>query len=412
MPTVNTSLLRLTALAVAVFAPVAAAAQHRLASGAEIDAYLAGVVRDTRIPGVVGLAVEADGIVYLGAFGRQDVANDVPMATDTIFRIASMTKPVTSVAVMMLVQEGDLGLDDPVAQYLPAFEDKPVIETFNATDKTYTTRPANTPMTVRHLLTHTSGLGYAFSNTTLAQLVEGGPGASVAALPLLHDPGARWTYGESTRVLGSLVEEVSGQPLDEFLAERIFVPLGMSDTFYEVPAPKVSRVATVHRTTPEGLVETPNTAEITAPVYGDGGLHSTAADYAKFIQLFLNDGRAPDGTRLLSEATVRLMGQNHIGSVRVEQQPAALPAFTEPFPLGAGRDTFGLGFQITGAHDDPLSRSPGSMSWAGLFNTEFWIDPQRGVGGVLLMQYLPFYDAAAIATLQGFERRVYQGLAD
>jgi CubicO group peptidase (beta-lactamase class C family) len=411
MPTVKTLLLRLTALAVVVFAPVAAA-QHRLASGAEIDSYLAGVVRDTRIPGVVGLAVEADGVVYVGAFGRQDVANDVPMATDTIFRIASMTKPVTSVAVMMLVQEGDLELDDPVAQYLPAFEDKPVIESFNAADKTYTTRPAATPMTVRHLLTHTSGLGYTFSNTTLAQLAPPGPGASIADLPLLHDPGTRWTYGESTRVLGTLVEEVSGQPLDEFLAERIFVPLGMSDTSYRVPAPKTSRVATVHRTTAEGLVETPNTAEITAPVYGDGGLHSTAADYAKFIQLFLNDGRAPDGTRLLSEATVRLMGQNHIGNVRVEQQPAALPALTEPFPLGAGRDTFGLGFQITGAHDDPLSRSPGSMSWAGIFNTEFWIDPERGIGGVLLMQYLPFYDAAAIEALQGFERRVYQGLAD
>jgi len=413
MLTHQMSLLRLAALAVAVFAPVAVAAQNRLASSAEIDAYLAGIVRDTRIPGVVGLVVEADGIVYLGAFGRQDVRGGVPMATDTIFRLASMTKPVTSVAVMMLVQEGDLGLDDPVSQYLPAFEDKQVIETFNAADKTYTTRPAVTTMTIRHLLTHTSGLGYAFSNTTIAQLADDlTPGASVAGLPLLYDPGTRWTYSESTRVLGTLVEEVSGQPLDEFLAERIFVPLGMSDTFYRVPAPKASRVATLHRTTPDGLVEIPNPAEISSPVYGDGGLHSTAADYAKFIQLFLNDGRAPNGTRLLSEATVRLMGQNHTGSVRVELQPAALPEITEPFPLGAGRDTFGLGFQITGAHDDPLSRSPGSMSWAGAFNTEFWIDPERGAGGVLLMQYLPFYDATAIETLQGFERRVYQGLAD
>jgi CubicO group peptidase (beta-lactamase class C family) len=412
MPAHHTLFLRFTALVIVAFAPFVAAAQNRLASSADIDAYLGGVVRETKIPGVVGLVVDADGILYTGAFGRQDVANNVPMATDTIFRIASMTKPVTSVAVMMLVQEGDIGLDDPVAQYLPAFENKQVIATFNPADKTYTTRPAATPMTVRHLLTHTSGLGYAFSNEILAQLVGPEPGASTANLPLLHDPGTRWTYGESTRVLGTLVEEVSGQPLDEFLAERIFVPLGMSDTFYRVPAPKASRVVTVHRTTPEGLVETPNTAEITAPVYGDGGLHSTAADYAKFIQLFLNDGRAPNGSRLLSEATVKLMGRNHTGTVRVERQPAAIPALTEPFPLGAGRDTYGLGFQITGAHDDALSRSPGSMSWAGIFNTEFWIDPARGVGGVLLMQYLPFYDAAAIDTLQGFERRVYQGLAD
>jgi CubicO group peptidase (beta-lactamase class C family) len=411
MPAAHAS-LRIAVLAAAAFASFQLDAQHRLSNSADLDTYLAGVVRDTKIPGVVGLVVDADGILYTSAFGRQDVANDVPMASDTIFRIASMTKPVTSVAVMMLVQEGDIGLDDPVANYLPAFEGKEVIETFNAADKTYTTRPASGPVTVRHLLTHTSGLGYTFSNPTLAALASPEPGTSITALPLLHDPGTRWTYGESTRVLGTLVEEVSGQPLDEFLSERIFVPLGMSDTFYTVPAPKVARVTTVHRTTPEGLVEAPNPAEITAPVYGDGGLHSTAADYAKFIQLFLNDGRAPNGMRLLSEATVRLMGQNNTGSVLVEQQPAALPALTEPFPLGAGRDTFGLGFQITGAHDDPFARSPGSMSWAGIFNTEFWIDPRRGIGGVLLMQYLPFYDGAAIETLQGFERRVYQGLGD
>jgi len=408
------SLLRVAAAFVAFgLAPFPwASAQDRLPGSAEIDTYLTSVVRDTRIPGIVGLVVDADRIVYLGAFGRQDVAAGVPMVEDSIFRIASMTKPVTSVAVMMLVQEGDIGLDDPVSDYLPAFEDKQVIQNFNPADKTYTSRPASGPITIRHLLTHTSGLGYAFSNETLAALVGADPGASATRFPLLHDPGARWTYGESTRVLGTLVEEVSGQALDEFLSERIFVPLGMSDTFYTVPAPKAGRVVTVHRTTPDGLVESPNPAEITAPVYGDGGLHSTAADYAKFIQLFLNNGRAPNGMRLLSEATVALMGENHIGAIFVEQQPAALPALSEPFPLGAGRDKFGLGFQITGPHADPFARSPGSMSWAGIFNTEFWIDPARGIGGVLLMQYLPFYDAAAIETLQGFERRVYEGLAD
>lgn len=405
-------LLRFAAAFVAVWLATSAAAQNRLADSAAIDSYLTSVVRDTRIPGIVALVVDADRVVYTGAFGKQNVGAGVPMAADSIFRIASMTKPVTSVAVMMLVQEGDIGLDEPVAKYLPAFEGKQVIASFNAADKTYTTRPSAGPITIRHLLTHTSGLGYAFSNPTLAALIGPEPGASAVGLPLLHDPGARWTYGESTRVLGSLVEKVSGQALDDFMAERIFAPLGMNDTFYTVPAAKVGRVVTVHRTTPEGLVETPNPAEINAPVYGDGGLHSTAADYAKFIQLFLNDGRAPNGKRLLSEATVKLMGENHIGAIFVEQQPAAVPALTEPFPLGAGRDKFGLGFQITGPHSDKLSRSAGSMSWAGIFNTEFWIDPARGVGGVLLMQYLPFYDDAAIATLQGFERRVYQGLAD
>jgi CubicO group peptidase (beta-lactamase class C family) len=409
---VRTSLLRVGAALIffAFFGP--GQAQNSLRGSAEIDAYLTGVVRDTRVPGIVALVTDADRIVYSGAFGRQDVARGVPMAADSIFNIASMTKPVTSVAVMMLVQEGDIGLDDPISDHLPAFENAEVIERFNPADKSYGSRPAAGPVTVRHLLTHTSGLGYAFSNATLAALVGPEPGASVTRLPLLHDPGTRWTYGESTRVLGTLVEEVSGQPLDAFLAERIFAPLDMSDTFYKVPAQKVGRVVTVHRTTPAGLVETPNPAEIGSPVYGDGGLYSTAADYAKFIQLFLNDGRAPNGARLLSEATVTLMGQNHIGAIFVEQQPAAVPALTEPFPLGAGRDKFGLGFQITGPHSEPFARSPGSLSWAGIFNTEFWIDRSRGIGGVLLMQYLPFYDATAIETLQGFERRVYQGLAD
>ena len=396
-------------LAFAAIAPFQAQAQNRLRDGAEIDRYLAGVVAETKIPGVVAMVADADGVLYTGAFGKQDTAAGIAMKPDTIFRIASMTKPVTSVAVMMLVQQGDISLDDPIAEFLPAFESEQVIESFNPADKSYSSRPASTPITIRHLLTHTSGLGYAFSSSVLAALIGGDPTASATGLPLLHDPGAKWTYGESTRVLGKLVEEVSGQPLDEFVHERIFVPLDMSDTFYEVPASRNGRVATTHRTTPQGLVEDPNPAKISAPVYGDGGLHSTAADYVKFMQMFLNNGRAPDGKRLLSEASVKLMGQN-MSRVLVELQPTANPAVSQPFPLGAGRDAFGLGFQVTGAHNDELARSPGSLSWAGIFNTEFWIDPKRGVCAVLMMQYLPFYDPAAISTLQGFERRVYQGL--
>src|SRR5688572_6430355 len=160
----SASLLRLAVALVAFACAPLAVAQNRLPSSSAIDAYLTSVVRDTRIPGIVALVVDADRVVYTGAFGKQNVAAATPMAADSIFRIASMTKPVTSVAVMMLVQEGDIGLDDPVSQYLPAFEDKQVIEAFNAADKTYKVRPATGPITVRHLLTHTSGLGYAFSN--------------------------------------------------------------------------------------------------------------------------------------------------------------------------------------------------------------------------------------------------------
>jgi methyl acetate hydrolase len=407
----ESAVLRLVlVLALAALAPWQADAQNRLSSSAQIDEYLAEQVSTTHIPGIVALVVDADGVLYRGAFGEQDSADHVPMSPDAIFRIASMTKPITSVAVMMLVQQGDVALDDPVADYLPAFEDLRVIESVNLADKTYTSRPAARPLTIRHLLTHTSGLGYTFASPTLAALLA--PGESATSLPLLHDPGAKWTYGESTRVLGTLVEEVTGQPLDEFIDERILAPLGMNDTSYSVPPAKRGRVVTVHRRTETGFDEVRNPEQISAPAFGDGGLHSTASDYAKFIQLFLNNGRTPSGTRLLSEATVLAMGQNHIGRLTVDLQPTTNRLLSEPFPLGAGRDTFGLGFQIAGPSEERFTPSPGSMSWAGIYNTQFWIDPARGIGGVLLMQYLPFYDGAAIETLRGFERRVYQGLVD
>jgi CubicO group peptidase (beta-lactamase class C family) len=398
-------------LALVAFAPCHAGAQTRLADGPELDAYLKQTIEHTKIPGVVAMVADADHVLYMGAFGSRDVANHAPMAVDSIFRIASMTKPVTSVAVMMLVEKGDVALDDPIAKYLPAFADEQVFVTFDEKDKSFTKRPAKTAITVRHLLTHTSGLGYAFDSPILAALIGGDPNASATSYPLLFDPGTKWTYGESTRVLGKLVEAVSHQPLDKFVAERIFKPLEMNDTFYVVPKPKHDRVVTVHRTTDKGLVETPNGETIDAPANGDGGLHSTAADYVKFMQMLLHEGRAPDGTRLLKPESVKLMSRTQTGNVKVELMPTTNDAVSKPFPLGAGRDTYGLGFEITNAPGDAGMRSVGSLSWAGIFNTEFWIDPQRGICAVLLMQYLPFYDPAAIDTLQGFERRVYSGLA-
>lgn len=391
--------------------PEAAAARGgpSATSKAAIDGYLAARVAPQRIPGLVAMVVDGKQTLYVGAFGQQDVAGGKAMQPDTIFRIASMTKPVTSLAIMMLVEEGRLGLDDPVSKHLPDFAGRQVMASFDPATTQYTTRPPRRPMTVRHLLTHTSGLGYPFSNEVLAQLAQGNQ--APADYPLLHDPGERWTYGESTRVLGLIVEKLSGQGLEEFMRARIFEPLGMNETSYTTPAELAPRVATIHRKVDGSLVEQPNPeGAISSPVQGDGGLNSTAADYAKFIQLFLNGGVAPGGTRLLSAENIALMGRNHTGDVRVETQPAAVPVVSEPFPLGAGRDTYGLGFQVTGEPAEPGMRGPGSLSWAGIFNTEFWIDPQAGIGGVLLMQYLPFYDPAAIETLQGFERLVYREL--
>lgn len=407
-------------LIVLLFAAGAAVAAESPAAGqvaasqrnAALDSYLESRLRETGIPGLVAMVVGHDGPRYTGAFGRQDVAGNRPMRADSIFRIASMTKPVTSLAVMMLVEEQKLGLDDPIEKHLPEFANPRVIDTFHPLDRSYTTRPAVRSITVRHLLTHTSGLGYGFSSLTLAQLQ--GEGVDAKPLPnpppLLHDPGSLWSYGESTRVLGRLVEKLSGQPLDEFLRTRLFEPLGMGETSYSVPAEKLARVVTVHRRSDGKLVEVPNGGEVRSPVQGDGGLNSTAADYAKFIALFLNHGRTPEGRQLVQESTIVLMGRNHIGGVRVRLQEAAAPSLSAVFPLGAGRDTFGLGFQVTATPAVKDMRSPGSLSWAGIYNTQFWIDPEKGIGGILLMQYLPFYDKAAIETLQGFEQRVYQGL--
>jgi CubicO group peptidase (beta-lactamase class C family) len=359
------------------------------------------------IPGVVALVADRDGVVYEGAFGKLDVAHGTAMPTNAIFRIASMTKPITSTAIMMLIDEGRLGLDDPVSMYLPGFDHLQVITKFNAADATYETRPAKRAMTIRHLLTHTSGIGYAFSNPIVARLLQGTQ-KSEWELPLLHDPGDKWTYSASTRVLGLVVEKVTGKPLDVFLQERIFQPLGMTETSFVVPAENVARVATVHQRTGGKLVEQPNAPAQRSPVRGDGGLYSTARDYAKFTQMLLNGGTL-GGARILSDKSVKAMGDNQIGSIVVEEQPAADPARTRPFPIGAGHDKFGFGFQIQAREGrDPKYRSAGSLSWAGIDNTHFWIDPVRHIAAVVLMQVLPFYDDAAIRTLRDFEEVVYR----
>jgi methyl acetate hydrolase len=380
---------------------------------AAVAGVLDGAVERGDTPGVVGLVVDRDGVLFEGASGRLDIARDVPLRTDAIFKIASMTKPVTSVAIMMLLEQGKLALDDPVSKYLPGFDKLQVITKFNAADGTYETRPARRTMTLRHLLTHTSGIGYGFSSPIVARLQEGNEKVEWQ-LPLLHEPGERWTYSASTRVLGLIVEKITGESLETYFQERIFVPLGMIDTSFAVPVAKQSRVITVYRHADGKFQQQPGgtiPSTPTPPFGGDGGLYSTARDYGQFIRMLLNHGRLGEA-RILSARSVGVMSRNQIGAVFVSQQPAADPGLTRPFPLGAARDKFGLGFQVTAPSDDVSKyRSPGSLSWAGIYNTEFWLDPRRGVGGVLMMQYLPFYDEAAIRTLRDFEAAVYEQLA-
>ena len=361
------------------------------------------------VPGVVTLIVNRDGVLFEGAAGRQDVARGVALKPDAIFRIASMTKPVTSVAIMMLVDAGKVKLDDPVSTYLPEFKARPVIDRFNAADASFTTRPARREMTIRHLMMHTSGLGYAFSDPTVKRIVDVTQ-KTEPELPLLHDPGEKWTYSAGTRVLGWVVEKVSGQALDVFLRRQIFEPLKMADTGHVVPAAKVPRVVTVHKRDNGTLSETPNDAQQASPVRGDGGLYSTAHDYGRFVRMLLNGGTL-DGARILSAKAVHMMSEMPASGPVMQTQPDANAERTRPFPIGAGKDKFGLGFQVSAA--DPQYarfRSPGSLAWGGINNTHFWIDPRRQIAGIVLMQVLPFYDDACMGVLRDIEAAVYRHL--
>jgi len=402
------------AVAVLLLAPAFPRAAPRTlpTSGtAALDAFLKGQVDKGVVPGVVAVVVNRTGTLYSGAFGKQNTAKNEALRTDSVFRIASMTKAVTSVATMMMIEQGKLKLDDDVATYLPAFKSMQVLTTYDEKAGTYQTKPNTTPITIRHLLTHTSGIGYSWSDPGLALVQRKTNKGGETELPLVHAPGEKWTYGASTKVLGDVVEKLSGERIDVFTERHISKPLGMQDTFYEVPKAQYARVVTTNQKDAAGKIsETQNPDTIPVSLRGDGGLFSTAPDYGKFLQMLLNGGQL-GGARLLKASTVAEMLKPHTNGVRVRLQPSANPTLSKPYPLGAGEDIWGLGFQLADPKQpDPAMRRPGSGNWAGIYNTFFWIDPKEEVSVVVMMQMLPFYDADALATLQGVERRVYTNL--
>jgi CubicO group peptidase (beta-lactamase class C family) len=235
-------------------------------------------------------------------------------------------------------------------------------------------------------------------------------GTDPRALPLLFDPGTKWQYSPATAVLGDIVEKLSGRSLEAWDQEKVFRPLGMVDTTYSPAPEKAARLATIHQREESGLVESPNPPQYTADIRGDGGLVSTASDYSAFVQMLLNEGTW-HGTHLVKPETVRLMTANQIGPVVVDTMPAALPRRSASFPFGAGTDKFGLGFQITmtdGARTH--ERAAGSYTWAGIYNTHFWVDPKNGIGVVILTQTLPFYNSTSMDVLKRFERLIYEHL--
>jgi CubicO group peptidase (beta-lactamase class C family) len=312
---------------------------------------------------------------------------------------------------MQLVEQGRVGLDDPASKYLPELAELKVFESFDPATGAYRLRPASRPATVRHFLTHTSGLAYPFTSAIWRDFKPAAGETYPFGGPLLFDPGERWHYSTSTDVVGKLVEVVSGQKLEAYFREHIFAPLKMNDTFYNVPEDKGRRLVAQQQRAGErmdGVIELQNPQPgltIAAPV-GGGGLASTADDYGRFMRMLLNGG-ALDGVRVLKPETVALMSQNQIGAISVPALKSALPRSADFTFIADGRDKWGLGFLIT-ADQVPGKRSPGSLSWGGINNTFFWIDPTRGIGGVIMMQYLPFADAKALAVYDTFERGAYK----
>ncbi|WP_421998848.1 serine hydrolase domain-containing protein [Reyranella sp.] len=381
------------------------------AEAAALDASLQGAIARKDVPGVVALVTDRERVLYQGAFGVADVETGRPLAIDALFRIASMTKPITSVALMQLVERGRIGLDDPAEKYLPELAGLQVFESFDAATGAYRLRPASRPATVRHFLTHTSGLAYPFTSAVWRDFKPRAGETYPFGGPLLFDPGERWYYSTSTDVVGRLVEVVSGQKLEDYFRQSIFAPLGMDDTSYSVPEAKGPRLVAQQQRAGDrmdGAIErqTPQPPLAIAAPIGGGGLASTVGDYGRFVRMLLNGG-ALDGVRVLEAGTVTLMGQNHIGDLAVPAHRSALPRSADFTFIADGRDKWGLGFLIT-VDQVPGKRSPGSLSWGGINNTYFWIDDARGIAGVIMMQYLPFADAKALAVCDAFERGVYR----
>ncbi|MCK8785157.1 beta-lactamase family protein [Roseomonas sp. NAR14] len=383
------------------------------------DAVLRAAVEAGEVPGVVAMAATRDGVLYQGAFGRRGLDTTAPMTVDTLFWIASMTKAVTSVAAMQLVEAGRIGLDDPLGPVLEELRAPLVLEGFDA-DGAALVRPAEGVVTLRRLLTHTAGFGYDFWHPDIARYMreQGIPslhGGDPAAfrVPLRFDPGTRWQYGISTDVAGRVVERLAGQGLGDYLRAHVFAPLGMDETGFGVPPAWQARLATRHRRDATGALAPIEFRAPERPRFesGGGGLFSTGPDYLRFLRMLLGGGTL-DGVRLLRPETVAAMAENHIGALEVEPLPESdPPGFSNRAEFFPGMPKkWGLGFLINTGAAPGGGRAAGSLAWAGLANTYYWIDPSRGVTGLLLTQILPFADPAVLGLLDRFERSVYAAL--
>jgi methyl acetate hydrolase len=386
-------------------------------SQAQIDQILRQKSDAREIPGVVAIAANSKEVIYQGAFGKRDLSKPDAMTADSVFWIASMTKAITAAGAMQLVEQGKLSLDSPIGKMLPDLASPQVLEGFDAKGEPKL-RPAKNPITLRHLMTHTAGFCYDMWNGDMVKYLEKSGLPSVTTCkndalktPIMSDPGTRWEYGTNIDFVGKAVEAVSGKRLDAYLRDHLFTPLGMSDTGFKLGDSQRKRLVGMHARGGDGsLTPIPFELEQEPEFFmGGGGLYGTAGDYIKFTRMILNKGRG-NGNQVLKAETVATMGQNHIGVLNMTKMVSAVPGATNDVDLYPDMvKKWGLSFLINTAKT-PEGRSPGSLAWAGLANTYFWIDPSRDVTGVILMQLLPFADSKCLEAFAGFERGVYAGL--
>jgi methyl acetate hydrolase len=383
-----------------------------------LDQLLDEAAVSRRVPGVVAGIFDSNGTRYEGAFGMRDLSSSTPMELDAVSSIMSMTKAIAGVACLQGVERGLLKLDQPAREIVPWLGEVEVLEGFDAAGQPVL-RPPRTNITLRNLLTHTSGFVYNIWNADQARYLEttGRPGINAGTRdayrqPLAFDPGTRWEYGIGIDWATMMLEEVTGRILPDILDTEVFAPLGMTDTSYTPTPPMRARLGPIHQRDKHGRFQATDADPLGGEREyngGGGGLFSTLGDYGRFVRTILRGGEL-DGQRVLSPETVGMAGQNHIGDLRVTMLPSMVPAASADAEFFPGLPkTWGLTFQIN-EEQAPTGRPAGSLSWAGLANTFFWIDTANDLAGVFMTQTLPFADPGVIEVFEDFERIVYEQL--
>ena len=386
----------------------------------QVDAVLRAAVTSQDVPGVVAMAATETGLVYEGAFGSRRIHEGPAMTRDTIFRVASMVKLITSVAALRLVEQGKLSLEAPVPDIDPVIAAPQVLDGFDVAGKPLL-RPAKRPISLHDLLTHTAGFVYrlwdreALKYYRAIDKLPTTDRSKFPRAPLMFDPGERWQYGGNIDWVGRIVQAVSGEPLDAHFRRHIFKPLGMNDTGFVISPAQWAREASGHQRQPDGSLKAepmghpPKWPPAPQSFSGGGGICSTAPDYLTLIRMLMNGG-ALDGVRILRPETVALMGQNQIGRIDVGVLRTTAPAVSDDVDFFPGTKLkWGFGHMIT-TEQVPEGRSGGSLTWAGIYNTYYWIDPKKRIAAVFMTQVLPFADQRVLRVYRQFERGIYAAI--